>query len=274
MQFLSNSVVQNTALQSILRSLFRLAVGREYQQFYESIDWQKECDRICNPDIVYPTYYTDSNIHGIEGGYLTSIAAITYDRVTAFASPPNEGWVRRQLLARVHGQPQRILDVGCGTGSTTVMLKQLCPMAQVIGLDLSPNMIILAEQKAKKLGTAIAWHHGLAENTGLEDESFDLVTASFLFHETPQAIAQSVLRESFRLIKPGGQVLILDGNQKVLRHVHWLIDLFREPYSKVYAAGCVDDWAIAANFEDVTTEPIGWIHQITTGKKPHLISSC
>ena len=260
--------ISSSALQPILRSLFRLVVGHEYQQFYESINWQQESDRFCNSNISYPAYYTHSNVHGIEGGYLTSIAAITYDLVTACASPPNERWVRRQLLARVHGQPQQILDVGCGTGSTTVMLKQSWPTAQVIGLDLSPYMLIMAEQKAKKSDAVIAWHHGLAESTGLEDESFDLVTASFLFHETPQAIARSILNESFRLIKPGGQVLILDGNQKILRHAHWLIDLFREPYSKVYAAGCVDDWASAAHFEDVTTEPIGWIHQITTGRKP------
>lgn len=254
--------------QHLLRSLFRLLVGQDNQEFYESVDWFQERDRLRAAHIVYPTYYLTPNFHGIEGGYLTAIAAVTYDMVTAFASPPNEQWVRQHLINRIPGQPRRILDLGCGTGATTLMLKQAFPDAQVTGIDLSPYMLIMAEQKAKKADRAIALHHGLAEETGFESEFFDVVTASFLFHETPPAIAQAILRESFRLTISGGHVLILDGNQKILRHAHWLIDLFREPYSKAYAAAWMNDWFAAAEFVDVQTTGIGWIHQITTGKKP------
>jgi hypothetical protein len=63
-------------------------------------------------------------------------------------------------------------------------------------------------------------------------------------------------------------VIILDGNQNRLRHADWLIKIFQEPYSKVYAAESVDDWMKAVRFEPVQTEYIGWINQVTCGIKP------
>jgi ubiquinone/menaquinone biosynthesis C-methylase UbiE len=79
-------------------------------------------------------------------------------------------------------------------------------------------MLVLADYKTQQAGVNIEWLHGLAEDTGFEECSFDLVTASFLLHETPPKISQLILQECFRLTKPGGQVIILDGNQKRLRH--------------------------------------------------------
>jgi ubiquinone/menaquinone biosynthesis C-methylase UbiE len=190
--------------------------------------------------------------------------------VTAFASPPSETWIRQQLITAIKQKPTKILDLGCGTGSSTLMLKQAFPQATVIGIDLSPYMLVVAEKKAQQAGLNIQWHHGLAEQTGLEEASFDLVTASFLLHETPPEISQLILQEGFRLIKPGGQLIILDGNQKKLRHADWLIKTFKEPYSKVYAAGSVDDWMRAAFFAAVQTEHIGWISQVTHGNKPNV----
>lgn len=95
-----------------------------------------------------------------------------------------------------------------------------------------------------------------------------MVTASFLLHETPPLISQLILQESFRLVKPGGQLIILDGNQKRLRHLQWLIKIFQEPYSQQYAAGSVDEWIKTAGFERVQTKYIGWINQLTHGFKP------
>ncbi|WP_416668062.1 class I SAM-dependent methyltransferase [Egbenema bharatensis] len=264
---IGHSLIGQTSIgHRLLRSILRRLIGRDNQQFYEAIDWQQERERVQQP-LTYPDYYTSPNFHGIEQGYLNPIAAITYDAVTALASPPQEMWVRQHLMAAIQGQPQRILDLGCGTGTATLMLKQAFPTAVVTGLDLSPYMLVVAAEKARKAGMAIEWRHGLAESTEFEAGQFDLVTASFLFHETPPQVALLILQECFRLLKPGGQVLILDGNQHILRHADWLIRLFQEPYSRVYAAGDTQAWMKSVGFQSTEAIGFGWIHQLNSGVK-------
>ncbi len=129
-------------------------------------------------------------------------------------------------------------------------------------------MLLIAEDKGKKANLAVNWLQGLAEATNFGDRTFDLISVAFLFHETPVEISQAILQECQRLLKPGGQIIILDGNQLRLRRTDWLIKLFREPYSQVYAAGNVDCWLEAAGFVEIKTQPVGWISQLTTALKP------
>ncbi|MBE9114851.1 methyltransferase domain-containing protein [Lusitaniella coriacea LEGE 07157] len=263
------AVRQDTLWNRFLQPIFSFLLDEEeMRQLSKSKDWEALRDRVCQPDLVYPDYYLSQNFHGVEGGYLNLDAAITYDPITQYVLPPGEIWVRQEAINRIGGQPRRILDLGCGTGSTTLLLKKAFPQAEVIGLDLSPYMLAMAEHKATEAGLRIEWQHGKAEATGFPNESFDLVTASLLFHETPPAISQSILRECFRLLQPGGQVTILDGNQKTLRHTEWLTNVFEEPYIQDYAKGSTDAWMGAAGFDAVQTEEIWWIHQITRGLKP------
>jgi ubiquinone/menaquinone biosynthesis C-methylase UbiE len=260
---------QDTIFERFLSPIIRTFIDEEkLRQFYESIDWEAESDRLRRPDLTYPHYYSSQNFHGIEGGYLNPSAAVSYDPITQYVLPPNETWVRQGLIDTVKGTPRRILDLGCGTGSTTLMLKQAFPQAQVIGLDLSPYMLVMAEHKAKTAGLNIQWCHGNAEETGFPEASFELVTASLLFHETPPTAAKSILRECFRILTAGGEVLILDGNQKTLRQVDWLTEVFEEPYIKDYAASSVDAGMGSAGFEAVQTKDLFWVHQVTQGIKP------
>ena len=263
------AVTQNTIWSQFLQPIYELLVdGEALKKLYESIDWDKESDRLKNPNLVYPHYYSSQNFHGIKKGYLNPSAAVSYDPVTQYALPPNETWVRQELVNAIGGQPRKILDLGCGTGSTTLMLKQAFPKAEVIGLDLSPYMLIMAEYKANKAGLDIQWLHRKAEATGFPENNFDLVTASLLFHETPPFISQQILQESFRLLIPGGQVIILDGNQKTLRHTTWLTEIFEEPYINDYAEESVDAWLGAVGFASIRTEDVWLTNQISRGLKP------
>lgn len=265
---------QDTLWERFLSPIFRLIIDEEaIRQLKNSIDWEKECDRIGQSSLIYPEYYSSQNFHGISGGYLNRDAPVTYDPITQYVLPPNETSVRQQAIKAIGGQPRRILDLGCGTGSTTLMLKQTFPEAQVIGLDLSPYMLVMGEYKAKQAGLDIQWQHGKAEATSFADGEFDLVTASLLFHETPPEIAQAILRECFRLLVPGGQVVILDGNQKTLRTLDWLTQVFEEPYIKDYSLGNLDAWLGAAGFEAVKTEDWWFIHQVSQGMKPLSVNS-
>ncbi len=263
------AVGKDTIFERFLAPVVRLLIDEEkLRRFHESVDWQAEGDRFRCPNLSYPNYYNSQNFHGIEAGYLNPSAAVSYDPITQYALPPNEIWIRQSLIDAIGSQPRRILDLGCGTGSTTLMLKQAFPEAEVIGLDLSPYMLFMADYKAQKVGLNIQWRHGKAEQTNFPDASFDVVTASLLFHETPPKVSQSILQESFRLLKAGGEVLILDGNQKTLRQVEWLHDIFEEPYMKTYAAGSVDAWMGMAGFEAVQTQDVFWLNQLTRAMKP------
>jgi ubiquinone/menaquinone biosynthesis C-methylase UbiE len=263
------AVRKDTIWDRFLSPIVRSLIDEEkLRQFYESTDWEGESDRFRNPTLIYPHYYISQNFHGIEGGYLNGGAATSFDPITQYVLPPNETWVRQGLIDEIEGAPRRILDLGCGTGSTTLMLKQAFPQAEVIGLDLSPYMLVMADYKAKKAGLDIQWRHGKAEETGFPEASFDVVTASLLFHETPPTVSEAILRECFRLLVPGGQVLILDGNQKTLRQVEWLTEIFEEPYIKDYAAASLEAWMGAASFKAVQSKDWWWVHQVTQGVKP------
>lgn len=260
---------QETIWEQFLAPVVRLFIDEEeLRRYAHSIDWEKESDRFRRPEVKMPAYYSSQNFHGIKGGYLNSGAAVSYDPITQYVLPPNETTVRQGLLERIRVQPTRIIDLGCGTGSTTLMLKQAFPQAEVIGLDLSPYMLVRAEDKAKTAGLSIKWLHGNAEDTKLPAASFDLVTISLLFHETPVQVTQAILRESFRLLKVGGEAIVLDGNQQTLRHLDWLNNVFEEPYIQEFAQGNLDTWMVKAGFAAVQTDDVWLVNQVTRGIKP------
>lgn len=263
------TVRSDTLFERFLAPLARLVIDQEaLKRLYERIDWQAATHRLSHPGLIYPDYYTTQNFHGIRQGYLSPDAAVSYDAITQYALPPNETWVRRTLLEAIQTKPRRILDLGCGTGSMTLLLKQRFPQAEVIGLDLSPYMLVMAEHKAQQVGLHIQWRHGLAEQTGVPDGSFDLVTAALLFHETPPAIAQAILQEAHRLLTVGGEFVLLDGCQRTLRQTDWLTQIFEEPYIQAYATGHVEDWLTQAGFGAVQTHEHWWMHQVSRGTKP------
>lgn len=234
----------------------------------DSIDWETGVAQFTNPQVVYPNYYKTSNFHGVKNGYLNVDAALTYDPITQYVLPPGETWVRESLAKAIKGEPRRLLDLGCGTGTTTLMLKHRFPNAEVIGLDLSPQMLVMADYKAREAGLDVAFRHGNAMATGLPAASFDVVCATLLFHETPPAVAKTILSEAFRLLSPGGQVLVLDGNQRTLRATDWLSNIFEEPFIRDYSQGNVDAWLGFAGFEKVRTEDVFWLNQLSYGRKP------
>lgn len=260
---------KDSFFERFLAPVAKLLINQEeLQRLYNQTDWQAVCDRFQPPGFTYPAYYREQNFHGIAGGYLNPNAAISYDPITQYALPPSETMVREGLTAAVRCKPRRILDLGCGTGSTTLMLKRSFPEAEVVGVDLSPYMLAVAEQKAEAAGLTVRFCHGNAEHLGFPSASFDLITAALLFHETPPDVSRTILRESYRLLTVGGEVLALDGNQKTLRQVDWLNHIFEEPYIEGYAAGSLDAWMGAAGFSEIQTHDVWFLHQITRGVKP------
>ncbi|BAY09932.1 class I SAM-dependent methyltransferase [Calothrix sp. NIES-2098] len=259
----------NPFWERFLSPVVRFLIDEEGLERYAlSIDWNKQSDRFQRADVAIPSYYSSYKFRGMEGGYLNPKVVVSYDPIIQYLLPPNESLVRQAVIDAIKVQPRRILDLGCGTGSNTLMLKQAFPQAEVIGLDLSAYMLVMAEQKATTAGLDIAWRHGNAEKTAFPDASFDLVTATLLFREIPTAVSQAILQECFRLLVVGGQVLILDINQKALRQLEWLKDVIEEPYLREYAALNLNESISKAGFEALPTQDVWWMHQLSSGVKP------
>ena len=263
------AIPQNLLWERFLSPVVRFLIDEEGLERYAlSIDWKKQSARFTRADVAIPSYYSNYKFRGIEGGYLNPKVVVSYDPIIQYLLPPNETLVRQALIDAIQVQPRRILDLGCGTGSTTLMLKQAFPEAEVIGLDLSAYMLVRADHKATSAGLEIVWRHGNAEKTALSDAAFDLVTASLLFREIPTAVSQAILHECFRLLVAGGQVLILDSHQKALRQLEWLNDVIEEPYLREYATLNLDESMVKAGFATLPTQDVWWIHQINSGVKP------
>ena len=136
-----------------------------------------------------------------------------------------EAALKTALIAQAHIQPgQDVLDVGCGTGTLTLMIKQIQPDAAVNGFDMDPQILDIARRKAEQTGMSIVLQQGTATCLPYPDESFDHVFASLMLHHLTRQDKQQALREAFRVLKPGGELHVADFS-KPHDLVMWLISL-------------------------------------------------
>ncbi|KGF72842.1 methyltransferase type 11 [Neosynechococcus sphagnicola sy1] len=260
---------QDTIFERFLTPVFRLLIDPEaLSQQYDSIDWPAARDRLSQVGLTYPDYYCRQTFHGIEGGYLNPSTAVSYDPITQYLLPPSEPLVRQGFIDQIRVQPQRILDLGCGTGSMTLMLKHAFPQAAVTGLDLSPYMLAMAESKAQLANLAIQWRHGDAATTEFPAASFDLITIALLFQETPPLVSRQILHRCQQWLKVGGELMILEGGQGPLSPMTWLNPMFAASDHQDNGGGDLEGGMMAAGFAAVQTMEHWWLHQITRGVKP------
>eukprot|EP00884_Botryococcus_braunii_P000693 jgi/Botrbrau1/10624/Bobra.154_1s0014.2 len=123
----------------------------------------------------------------------------------------------RSLLGQAAcSKVREVVDLGCATGLSSQELLRAFPGARVRGLDLSPHFIsvarVLQRQRQGGAAEALTFEHGLAENTGLPDASVDVVALCLVFHELPQSAAKAILKEAFRILRPGGHLAINEMN--------------------------------------------------------------
>jgi phosphatidylethanolamine/phosphatidyl-N-methylethanolamine N-methyltransferase len=114
---------------------------------------------------------------------------------------------RRLMTRRVHAlAPASVLEVGVGTGLTLFRYPQ---DAQVVGVDISPEMLARAERRASRLKQHhVALHLLDAEQMPFADGSFDCVTLPYVLSVTPHPHA--LVKELRRVCRPGGTILILN----------------------------------------------------------------
>lgn len=229
----------------------------------------------------YPSYYL-RNFHWQTDGWFSDRSASLYDLsvevlfqgtadiMRRMVIPPVVDAVRASRAAGSTSVP-RVLDIACGTGRFLHQLHRAVPDAKLYGLDLSPNYIAHAKKLLADV-PEIALLAENAENIPLQDSSFDVVTSIYLFHELPRDARRNVVREAYRVLKPGGRIVLMDsaqpsespGLQVFMDAFEWL---YHEPYFKSYLRDDLGELLLEVGFKDVATEP-HMFSKLVVGTKP------
>lgn len=132
-----------------------------------------------------------------------------YDPILATAM--REGRWRWEMLRRLESElPQRatVVDIGCGTGTFALALKERRPDARIVGVDGDEEILALARAKAG--ASEIEWREGLAQEAPVESGSADLVTISLVLHHLLPEDKRRALAEARRILKPTGRLHVAD----------------------------------------------------------------
>lgn len=144
------------------------------------------------------------------------IPALSYDALTPFYDTVVGLTTREKLFKKALVEQaklktnHRVLDLACGTGTLTILLKRNVPEAEIIGIDGDPKILKLAKEKARKENFEIRFDEGMSFDLPYADESFDRVTSSLFFHHLTREKKLETLREVKRILKSDGELHVAD----------------------------------------------------------------
>lgn len=132
-----------------------------------------------------------------------------YDPLVALTT--RDRTVKGRLVERAAIRPgQRVLDLGCGTGTLGLRVKLTCPGAEVVGLDADARMLRAARLKAGRTGAAVEFVRGHAQKLPFPDGAFDRVVSGLFFHHLVPDAKRAALAEARRVLAPGGELHAAD----------------------------------------------------------------
>ena len=138
-----------------------------------------------------------------------------YDKMNDIISlGTHRSWRAKTMASIDIPKNGQILDVAAGTGDWTIALaKELGDKGHVTGFDLSSEMLAVAREKVREAGVSfwVTLTPGNAMELPYEDDTFDLVTIGFGLRNLPDA--EKGMQELYRVLKPGGQLVVLETSQ-------------------------------------------------------------
>jgi demethylmenaquinone methyltransferase/2-methoxy-6-polyprenyl-1,4-benzoquinol methylase len=192
-------------------------------------------------------------------------------------------WRRLAAQTCLEDKPQRILDLGCGTGDLSINIARLVEKdIEITGLDYSQPMLEKARQKADKVGVGKLAHfiHGDATRLPFSDAHFDCVGISFAFRNLTykNPLGPPHLAEVKRVLKNGGRYVIVESSQPENQLIRALFHLYlrafvapvgillsgnkgayrylAESARRFYSPREVREMLLAAGFRDVNYRPL------------------
>ena len=217
----------------------------------------------------YPNYYLQ-NFHHQTDGYLSDHSAEIYDIQVEILFNGTADSMRRRVLAPLkrglkkylseETKKVKVLDIATGTGRTLQQIQSALPQVELYGLDLSGSYLKQASKYlSSRSGDLVQLTKGNAENMPYESESFQALTCVFLLHELPRDARQNVLNDCFRLLEPGGTLVLADSIQikdspeftPIMDNFH---KIFHEPYYRDYIVDNINLRLENSGFSSITSE--------------------
>ena len=256
------------ALPRLLRDTPRVVRRRRSGDFHDipTVDKQR-----------YPAYYRRT-FHWQTDGYFSAHSAEVYELGVELLFRGTADVMRRQIIPPVTrfiraagARPIRLLDVACGTGRTLHQLGQAHPDLRYYGVDLSPAYVQLARRRLAHLSeVALAVEN--AEALPFADGAFDIATSVYLFHELPRNARRNVARELFRVVRPGGLVVIEDSAQlsessEIASALRAFPGEFHEPFYADYLEDDLAELLREVGFAIESSEP-QFVAKVVAARRP------
>lgn len=147
-----------------------------------------------------------------------------YDAVCR-AAGINAGFRRRTIETAGLRRGEKVLDIGCGTGILTRLAAGAVGQeGEARGIDPAPDMIRIARQEAHAAGSAARFELAAIERLPFPDGTFDAAFLSFVIHCLPSGVKAIGLEEAWRVLKPGGRLVVVDLDRpqsRILRALIW-----------------------------------------------------
>jgi len=241
----------------------------------------RDIPREINKD-VYPDYYLQ-NFHHQTDGYLSDHSAELYDLQVEILFNGTADAMRRRIIAplkrglkRFSHRPQetlKVLDVATGTGRTLKQIRSAFNEVELLGIDLSGAYLRQASRCLNTKGCRFAQLiRGNAEDMPFPDESMQALSCVFLLHELPRNARQKVIEECWRILEPGGVLVLADSIQiadspqfsSVLEDFH---KIFHEPFYHDYINDNINETLMNSGFKSITAESY-FMTRVWTANKP------
>lgn len=161
-----------------------------------------------------------------------NIIANRYDFLNNLMSLSTQRYIKYKSIKNLNIKPHdKIIDLCCGTGDLSIIIKQIEPQADVTGIDFSDKMLEVAKQKSQN----IQYLQGDVTALPYPDNTFDCAVMGFGLRNIQNA--EKAVEEAYRILKPGGCFMHLDFGKKNLISkvfditIPVLTKLFTENYS-------------------------------------------
>jgi len=190
------------------------------------------------------------------------VPALRFDVLTPLYDPlvaitTRERTFKGQLLAQAQLRAgQRVLDLGCGTGTLAILAKQHEPGARVTGIDGDPAVLVRAHNKASAPGVDISLERALSDALPFRRAQFDRVLSTLFFHHLTDDQKRRTFTEIARVLAPGGELHIADWGRPtnpLMRALAGLLQLFDGvENTRANVAGELPEYMRRAGLSNVT----------------------